>query len=188
MKYKNLFLTACIIVLMFLFLGAFPTIAQADGDGDGIPDYRDNCPRVFNPDQSDIDGDGLGDACLPPLECVGFEPPLDKPISVKKKNRVLPLKMVCFDGEGIEITYLESPPVVEVDFDGDNFIPETFEEALPAGQGDEGNQFVYNGDYWQFNLQTKNFSGSGMYTIRAVSGSPTAYVIDPFPEATFEIK
>lgn len=34
-----------------------------DGDGDGIPDDRDNCPRRANPDQSDIDGDGIGDAC-----------------------------------------------------------------------------------------------------------------------------
>jgi hypothetical protein len=35
----------------------------ANGDGDGIPDYRDNCPSVYNPDQLDNDGDGLGDAC-----------------------------------------------------------------------------------------------------------------------------
>ena len=23
----------------------------------------DNCPEIFNPDQADTDGDGLGDAC-----------------------------------------------------------------------------------------------------------------------------
>lgn len=34
-----------------------------DDDGDGIPDGRDNCVDVANPDQTDTDLDGLGDAC-----------------------------------------------------------------------------------------------------------------------------
>ena len=34
-----------------------------DTDGDGVPDYRDNCPTVPNPDQADSDGDKKGDAC-----------------------------------------------------------------------------------------------------------------------------
>lgn len=34
-----------------------------DSDGDGVPDIFDNCPFVSNPDQSDTDGDGSGDAC-----------------------------------------------------------------------------------------------------------------------------
>jgi hypothetical protein len=38
-------------------------LASANGDFDGIPDYRDNCPRVYNPDQADLDGDGIGDVC-----------------------------------------------------------------------------------------------------------------------------
>ncbi len=36
-----------------------------DSDGDGIADSVDNCPTVSNPDQSDTDGDGQGDACEP---------------------------------------------------------------------------------------------------------------------------
>jgi PKD repeat protein len=35
----------------------------SDGDDDGIPDLVDNCPDVYNPDQADSDGDGIGDAC-----------------------------------------------------------------------------------------------------------------------------
>lgn len=35
---------------------------DVDWDGDGIPNYRDNC-MLRNPDQRDTDGDGEGDAC-----------------------------------------------------------------------------------------------------------------------------
>lgn len=52
------------------FINPQSTIAVGhDNDGDGIPSHAcpgeptDNCPNVSNPDQSDIDGDGLGDAC-----------------------------------------------------------------------------------------------------------------------------
>ena len=38
--------------------------ASADSDDDGIADLDDNCVWGVNPDQSDTDGDGVGDACL----------------------------------------------------------------------------------------------------------------------------
>jgi uncharacterized repeat protein (TIGR01451 family) len=34
-----------------------------DIDFDGVSDPDDNCPYVFNPDQADADGDGMGDVC-----------------------------------------------------------------------------------------------------------------------------
>jgi subtilisin family serine protease len=34
-----------------------------DSDGDGVPNWTDNCPDTTNPDQQDTDGDGKGDVC-----------------------------------------------------------------------------------------------------------------------------
>lgn len=34
-----------------------------DRDKDGVPDFKDNCPDVYNPDQADSDHNGIGDAC-----------------------------------------------------------------------------------------------------------------------------
>lgn len=34
-----------------------------DADDDGVLDDLDNCPFTYNPDQTDSDGDGAGDAC-----------------------------------------------------------------------------------------------------------------------------
>lgn len=42
---------------------AAPPPPPPDTDGDGVPDARDNCPEVANPDQRDIDRDGIGTAC-----------------------------------------------------------------------------------------------------------------------------
>jgi len=39
--------------------------APTDGDANGVPDARDNCPVVANADQANTDGDAQGDACDP---------------------------------------------------------------------------------------------------------------------------
>jgi hypothetical protein len=41
--------------------GAAPS--ADDSDGDGLANSADNCPQVWNPDQGNLDGDKVGDAC-----------------------------------------------------------------------------------------------------------------------------
>lgn len=42
---------------------SFDVTVVEDLDGDKTKDCVDNCPTVYNPDQSDADGDKIGDAC-----------------------------------------------------------------------------------------------------------------------------
>jgi hypothetical protein len=45
----------------FLYLGG----GIIDFDVDGVADEVDLCPHVADPEQEDLDGDGVGDACVP---------------------------------------------------------------------------------------------------------------------------
>ncbi len=40
-----------------------PPPPPPDRDKDGVPDFKDNCPDKYNPDQTDLDQNGIGDAC-----------------------------------------------------------------------------------------------------------------------------
>ena len=48
-----------------------------DSDGDGVPDTRDNCPAIYNPDQADMDHDGIGNACDDDVDGDGIPNDLD---------------------------------------------------------------------------------------------------------------
>ena len=37
--------------------------SDVDSDGDGYPDFQDNCPNIYNPSQKDNEDDGYGDPC-----------------------------------------------------------------------------------------------------------------------------
>jgi hypothetical protein len=54
----DLFVTTDITVALLRDIGWYP-----DRDIDLVPDVVDNCIGVANPDQADVDDDGLGDAC-----------------------------------------------------------------------------------------------------------------------------
>ena len=134
-----------------------------------------------------VDDNGNG-AFLPPTieySCVGFEPPADNALAVKKPNRVLPLRMKLVDGDGMNVWNI-APPVVSVSYvasDGDD--PVEVEELNYAGNGDEGNQFLFNDDKWAFNLSTRGLA-SGEYTVSAVPGS-NDYEISPTCEVIVNI-
>jgi hypothetical protein len=52
------------VVWMVCWNGHSPVwLAFPDNDYDGVPDSEDNCPTERNPDQSDVDGDTVGDVC-----------------------------------------------------------------------------------------------------------------------------
>ena len=56
-----------------------------DTDGDGVLDSADNCPLDFNPDQTDDDGNGVGDLCdmgLPDTDGDGVDDLIDNCINV----------------------------------------------------------------------------------------------------------
>ena len=46
-----------------VFSGRFLEDPTADNDNDGVFNTADNCPNTANPDQADVDGNGIGDVC-----------------------------------------------------------------------------------------------------------------------------
>ncbi len=66
-----------------------------DRDGDGVPNDKDNCPDVMNPDQANADGDAQGDACDDDDDNDGV------PDSTDNCPLVPNLKQTDTDGDGI---------------------------------------------------------------------------------------
>ncbi|UCC44070.1 MAG: DUF362 domain-containing protein [Candidatus Zixiibacteriota bacterium] len=107
-----------------------------DSDRDGTCDLADNCPGVFNADQMDTDGDGLGDNCD---ECTdtdgdGYGDP-GFPVNTCDEDNcptVYSLDLTDSDGDGVgdvceDITLQQRVNLAEV--------ARLFEDSiLPAGQ------------------------------------------------------
>ncbi len=53
----------CVLSFLLVFGCDSGCDENRDTDGDGVFDMQDNCVLIPNPDQTDSDGDGKGDAC-----------------------------------------------------------------------------------------------------------------------------
>lgn len=105
------------------------------------------------------------------------------PVVVRKK-RTLPFKIQLLDENGTELSDADllDAPVIEVVFEAQanpSSATDVTSRALPSGLGTVGNEFVYSGGWWRFNLNTKNYSASGVYTVYVVTSAPLWYEIDP---------
>lgn len=59
----NLAFTSEVLVVPSVSSKNNPNYIIADVESDGIPDIRDNCVSLANPDQKDVNNNGRGDAC-----------------------------------------------------------------------------------------------------------------------------
>jgi hypothetical protein len=82
--------------------------ADADRDLDRIPDALDNCPAIFNPDQQDDDGDGLGNACdsTPGIDGGSYV------VLYLRDQHGRPVTSVCFDATVVTSQGPEPPAEV----------------------------------------------------------------------------
>lgn len=124
---------------------------------------------------------------LPTVSCEGFKAPADRDVRINRPNRVVPLRMQLVDADGAYVgDYELAPPVLQVAYSSGGDSAEFADELNYAGRGDEGNQFIFDGTYWAFNLGTRGLA-SGTYQLSVASGDASEYVVDPSCEVTVVI-
>jgi hypothetical protein len=101
------------------------SLGSSDADGDGVPDDADNCPDDANADQTDTDGDELGDACDPDVDGDGDLNDAD--------NCPLDPNPDQADGDGDGLGDV-CDPETNADLDNDG-VPDNADRCLPTPEG-----------------------------------------------------
>ncbi len=114
---------------------AEPRMPLPDADGDGIPDFEDNCTEASNPGQIDADADGFGNAC---------DADLDGDLRVTSQD--LDAVIAC-DGADLELTVPIAEPAAIGGRDRTPPSPVLLELARRCGAADlDENRIVDDAD------------------------------------------
>ena len=109
------------------------TCGVSDRDDDGVADPDDNCPDTPNPDQDDLDDDGVGDACDDDRDGDGLTNDEEADIGTDADDR-------DSDGDGVddgtEVGDDDPTNPLEADTDGDGLCdgPEDVDDVCLGGE------------------------------------------------------
>ena len=120
---------------------------------------------------------------VPTYSCSGFEPPFNNIITVKNKNRCIPLRTELFNADGLPITDADimSPPIIDYAYLPNLPSPSdtTVFDGLPPAVATDGNEFVFEDGKWHFNIKIRDYyENAGTYTFMMKSGDESEYLID----------
>lgn len=117
------------------------------------------------------------------FSCNGFDAPCNEELISVNKNKCIPLRAQLFDKDGNEITDSDIenyPTLILVNFDPTTSSANSIMiKGLPDSKETEGNQFIYTGKNWMYNLKISNYTAPGTYTFGVETSDDNEYVIDP---------